>query len=211
MDKWFLCIDCERCYKQNESRVIQVKPPNSELLYTVELCPYADCGGNSEVTYRTHREERIINGWSGGWSWDKALEAIPDYPEIPERGKVYRIYPKCPPDPIYPFRNRPNRKIKVTFDWNGLINLQNGTGDIEGLSSLMELHSKGAISICIPAIAASENQKDGRKLEHYQDFEEFVSKLGLKDYEEIQPMFVHDVCYLGHGLACTPPMMRLAR
>jgi hypothetical protein len=211
MNEWFLCVDCERCYKVSEIRITKIKDDLTGLFHTIELCPYEDCNGSPEVTYEAYDEDAEISSWSGGWSWREVLEAIPEYPRIPERGRVYRIYPECPPHPIYPFLNRLGSTIRVTVDTNELFNIHNGTGDSVGLNRLMELHSEGNIRICIPAIAASENRSGGVKLENYAEFEEFVASLGLTDYEELSPILLLDEGYLGYGLAYTPVMMRLAR
>jgi hypothetical protein len=191
-----------------DSRVVKIE---DALSGTVELCPYEDCVGNPKVTYKDYHEGTDISSWSGGWAWQEVREAIPDYPKVPERGKVYRIYPEYPPHPRYPFLNRPGSKIRITFDTNELFNINNGTGEILGLRRLLELHSEGIIRICIPAIAASENRRGGVKLKNYVEFEEFVAKIGLRGYEELSPILLLNEGYVGHGLPCTPVMMRLAR
>ena len=101
--------------------------------------------------------------------------------------------------------------MRVTLDRNGLLNLKNGTGEIEGLRRLRELHLKGSIKLCIPAIGASERQRDGTTLDNYSKFEAFLASLGLKDYEELMPMLYLDVCYWDHGLLTEPDMERLER
>ncbi|MDP2673819.1 MAG: hypothetical protein Q8Q00_02810 [Dehalococcoidia bacterium] len=101
--------------------------------------------------------------------------------------------------------------MRITLDRNGLLNLSNGTGDIGSLRRLRELHWKGSIKLCIPAIAASERQRDGTTLDNYSKFEAFLVSLGLKDYEELVPMLYLDVCYVNHGLVTGPEMQHLER
>ncbi len=210
MNGWFLCVDCERCYRLGESRTVKVKNALTGLFNALELCPYEDCSGNSEITYEIYDEDTEINGWSGGWPWEEVLEAIPYYPRSPKRGEIYRIYPICPPFPIYLFRDRPNSAIRVTLDTNELFNIHYRTGDIDGLGCLMELHSRGIIKICIPAISASENRPGGLQFRNYTEFEAFVASLGFKNYEELSPILLLDKGYIGHGLSSNPIRLRLA-
>jgi hypothetical protein len=101
--------------------------------------------------------------------------------------------------------------VKVTLDRNGLINLKNGTGEIESLRRLRDLHMRGSIKLCIPAISASERQRDGTTLDSYSKFEAFLASIGLRGREELMPMCYIDVCYWNHCLLTEPDMERLER
>jgi len=61
------CLHCERTYKRGEFRFVDGG----------EFCPYEDCDGHIFVD---------------GWPWVKVRKANPQYPEIPEPGKVYSLY-----------------------------------------------------------------------------------------------------------------------
>ena len=101
--------------------------------------------------------------------------------------------------------------MRVTLDRNGLVNLQEGTGEYSSLARLLELHESQAIRICIPAIVASERQRGGAILATYEEFDNFVSSLGLGNYEELMPMAYFDVANLDHCLLTEPDMEELER
>ena len=101
--------------------------------------------------------------------------------------------------------------MRITLDRNGLLNLSNGTGDIGSLRHLRELHLKGSIKLCIPAIGASERQRDGTTLDSYSKFEAFLASVGIAGYEELVPMCYWDVSYWDHCLLTEPEMERLER
>jgi hypothetical protein len=64
---WVWCLHCERCYQVGESR----------KKHGLELCPYPDCDGDTFLDK---------------WTWKHIRQIHPDYPEIPERGKIYPLY-----------------------------------------------------------------------------------------------------------------------
>jgi len=74
------CLHCERAYKVGEhrkvstSKVIRTILPDMEF---AEMCHYEDCDGDAEMD---------------AWNWGK-VSTINGYPEIPEHGKVYPLYP----------------------------------------------------------------------------------------------------------------------
>jgi len=76
--KW--CLHCERTYHWTECRYEKMEPfIVNHVKYEPEfyLCPYEDCNG----------------GYYGdGWDWENIRESHPEYPEIPERNKVYPLY-----------------------------------------------------------------------------------------------------------------------
>ncbi len=101
--------------------------------------------------------------------------------------------------------------MRVTLDHNGLINLANGTGEVQALRQLSGLHGSGVITLCIPAIAASENQKDTTPLKTYGEFAAFVASLGLKEYVELHPMAYFDVTFFDHCVFTDEAMLDLER
>lgn len=64
---WVWCLHCERCYQAGEFRLVE----------GLQLCPYEDCSGSTVAD---------------GWHWEQVAEGN-GYPTVPERGKVYRLYP----------------------------------------------------------------------------------------------------------------------
>ena len=61
------CLHCERAYKRGSYRTV------GEL----QMCPYEGCDGDTAMD---------------AWGWEKLREEHPDYPEIPEEGKLYPLY-----------------------------------------------------------------------------------------------------------------------
>lgn len=66
--EYLWCLHCERTYENGKWR-------NENGM---QMCPYPDCGGDAVID---------------AWEWEKVREANPDYPERPEAGKVYPLYP----------------------------------------------------------------------------------------------------------------------
>lgn len=90
--------------------------------------------------------------------------------------------------------------MRITFDNNALVNLENGTGQIVALRELRTLHKAGKIRICIPAMASSENQKGNVTFSNYDQFIEFLKKTDLDDAEELLPVGFFDVTFWDHCL-----------
>ena len=76
---WVWCLHCERCYQVGEYRA--VKPDrqmrNAGFTEDLQMCPYPDCDGDTVFD---------------AFPWEGIRGLHPDYPEIPERGKVYPQY-----------------------------------------------------------------------------------------------------------------------
>jgi hypothetical protein len=76
---WVWCLHCERCYQVGEFRV--EKPDrqiiNTDFIVKTEMCPFPDCDGDT---------------LTDSWTWESIREIHPEYPEVPERGKVYPMY-----------------------------------------------------------------------------------------------------------------------
>ena len=62
------CLHCERTYESGKWREED----------GLQMCPYADCSGDAVID---------------AWEWDSVREANPQYPQKPEVGKVYPLYP----------------------------------------------------------------------------------------------------------------------
>jgi hypothetical protein len=68
---WRWCLHCERVYLVGAERLVRRR---REVL---RLCPYDGCEGDAVFD---------------SWPWVQVLEAHPEYPESPERGKLYPLY-----------------------------------------------------------------------------------------------------------------------
>lgn len=88
----------------------------------------------------------------------------------------------------------------VTLDTNLLIDLEEKRKGFETVLEILDLHNYGKIKICIPAIAASEKLLDAQHVPNYKLFEEYLSDLNIKNYEELMPLAYFDMCFWGHCL-----------
>lgn len=65
--QWVWCLHCEQVYQVGEYR----------LENGLQMCPYKECSGDTVMD---------------SWPWESIREKHPEYPEVPERGKVYPLY-----------------------------------------------------------------------------------------------------------------------
>jgi DNA-binding CsgD family transcriptional regulator len=78
--KYLWCLHCERTHEYGKYKTVKWKPfVVDHVRYEEEFqeCPYEDCNGS------------VIND---AWDWNYIRELNPDYPEVPEHGKVYPLY-----------------------------------------------------------------------------------------------------------------------
>lgn len=78
--KYMWCLHCERIYEYGEFRAERIKPftvDHVKYAPEFEMCPYQDCDGDAVLD---------------AWTWESVREHHPDYPKMPERGKVYPLY-----------------------------------------------------------------------------------------------------------------------
>lgn len=62
------CLHCERTYVRGEFRQVG----------DLQMCPYAACDGDAVID---------------AWDWNSIRDENPAYPENPEEGVVYPMYP----------------------------------------------------------------------------------------------------------------------
>lgn len=93
--------------------------------------------------------------------------------------------------------------MKVTLDTNCLYELESSAGD-GALKQLVALGREGEIVIQIPAIAASEKQRDGRRLGDFSIFRERIDHLGLGGVELLRPLSYNGMCYVGWAIIVGP-------
>jgi hypothetical protein len=63
---WVLCIHCERAYQVGQFRLID----------DLEYCPYPGCNGDT---------------FFDSFEWEIVKKAHPEYPDVPDKEKVYRL------------------------------------------------------------------------------------------------------------------------
>jgi hypothetical protein len=67
---WCWCLHCERAYNKKD-----IRWDERTALY---MCPYEGCSGDAFL--------------DAGWDYASIREIHPDYPLVPEEGKVYPMY-----------------------------------------------------------------------------------------------------------------------
>lgn len=100
--------------------------------------------------------------------------------------------------------------MKVTLDNNCLISLKNNDGEYVEIKALVDLHPK-QITLCIPAIAASENQRGGLLHSNFAQFQEFLAEIGCERCELLNPMLYLDVSYFDHAIFSDEQMLAAER
>jgi len=74
------CLHCESTYKAGTHRKVAAPKEVRQIAPEIEFmeeCAYEDCDGDAIMD---------------AWSWGK-VSTLNKYPEIPEHGKVYPLYP----------------------------------------------------------------------------------------------------------------------
>ncbi len=90
--------------------------------------------------------------------------------------------------------------MKITLDNNCLISLDNNDKDSPAIRQIIGLHKNGTAQVFIPAIAASENQQGGKLHATFQEFEQFLKKIGCYDCYLLNPLLYLDMAYWDHAV-----------
>lgn len=95
--------------------------------------------------------------------------------------------------------------MKITLDNTCLISLKNKDGEYAEIKTILGLHPN-LITIFIPAISASENQKGGILHTNFAQFEDFLIEIGCEAYELLNPMTYLDISFLDHTVLADADM-----
>lgn len=88
--------------------------------------------------------------------------------------------------------------MKITLDYNCLINLQNKTSEWRFVKEIVDLHKQEKIEAYVCAISASEYQSGDEP--DYREFQEFLQGVGCSDLPEVLPISYFGVAFWGHAL-----------
>lgn len=99
--------------------------------------------------------------------------------------------------------------LRVTFDTNILIDLEENRTGYKNIRKIIELHKKEQIKICIPAIAASEKHLDQKLVPNYILFENFLRNMDIVGHEELMPIMYLDISFWSHALLADEKMSEL--
>lgn len=89
---------------------------------------------------------------------------------------------------------------RVTIDTNCLIDVEEGREGCQFITRLKELNDAGIIKLRIPAIIASEKRINGKQINHFDEFKEFLQSIGFGDLEILLPQFYWGVTFWGYGI-----------
>jgi hypothetical protein len=89
--------------------------------------------------------------------------------------------------------------MRITLDNNCLISLKNKDGEYDEIKALVDTYSN-RITLCVPAVAASENQQGGRLHTNFAQFQQFLAEIGCERCKLLDPMAYWDVSYWDHAI-----------
>lgn len=69
---YLYCIHCERAYLNGKFREVK----DEEFGDILQMCPYDGCDGDVVID---------------AWEWEQVIENHPEYPKVPEKGKIYPL------------------------------------------------------------------------------------------------------------------------
>ena len=101
--------------------------------------------------------------------------------------------------------------VRVTIDTNCLIDLEVPSTRQRRLIELLKRWRDGELSLCVPAISASERTQDNQYLKSYSQFVERLERVGLGDAEQLYPMAYFDICFWDRCLISGPELEELER
>jgi hypothetical protein len=84
--------------------------------------------------------------------------------------------------------------LKLTLDTNCIYDFEDSSWS-DPRERLLELEHLGRVVLRVPAIAASERQRDGGRIEDFEQFRERLARAGLAGVEILRPMGYSDLCY----------------
>lgn len=96
--------------------------------------------------------------------------------------------------------------MRVTLDNNCLISLKNNDGEYNEIKALVDMHPTQII-LCIPAVAASENQQGGRLHTNLAQFQQFLAEIGCERCELLNPILYLDISYWDHAVLSDDQMV----
>jgi hypothetical protein len=98
-----------------------------------------------------------------------------------------------------------------TLDTNCVIDLEQNTPFAPPIRALVAAHRAGRAEVAIPTISASELQRDGGYLTHFNQFLARLASVGLDGLPLIEPIAYFGVGFYGYGLLADEAMVALER
>lgn len=93
--------------------------------------------------------------------------------------------------------------ITFTLDTNCIIDVEQGRPSAGYIRALADAHRAGQADVAVATMSASEKQKDGTYIRHYDSFVALLRRLELDHLGEVYPMLYSDVSFLDRCLWAT--------
>ena len=90
--------------------------------------------------------------------------------------------------------------MKLTFDANCLIDLEEREGSFEELREIITYHESKKVSVFFPAILASEKLRSGIYASNFQDFHIRSQSLSTRNIELLKPPFYLNLTFLNWSI-----------
>lgn len=86
--------------------------------------------------------------------------------------------------------------IKVTLDTNCIIDLEQHRPSEIYIKEFIQMNMEGKIQLSIPAISASEKQKDGSYIKNFSTFKDIIHSVGLDNVELLKPVGYYGITFM---------------
>lgn len=88
--------------------------------------------------------------------------------------------------------------VRYSLDTNCIISIEESRPEAAALKALVERHRQGTVIVQVTAIAATERQRSGTSLEHFDDFRTRLASLGLAKAVFLRPPMYVGLCFVDY-------------
>lgn len=86
----------------------------------------------------------------------------------------------------------------VVIDTNLVIDVEMKRANYQKVLSIKTMHEQGTLQICIPAIMATEKQINGKIVDNYKLFKQYIESLGFLNTIDLRPPCYIGMSYVGY-------------
>ena len=102
-------------------------------------------------------------------------------------------------------------RLMLTIDTNCLIDIERNRPAAAAVRMLADAHARGTVDVAVIAMSASENQKNGRLLRAFAEFQDYLAALHLAHLNIVMPMMYWDISFWDHCFWSDDAMLDLER
>jgi len=99
---------------------------------------------------------------------------------------------------------------KYTLDTNCIIDLEEYRSGAKHIEKMLKAHKNNEIDLAVVAISASENQKNGKYNQNFEEFEKKLENIELDHLQMLLPMAYWDVAFWDHAVWDGNPVLELS-